>query len=168
MPQDKIKKCLSEGAKSGERHQGLRRISPNQEMAEKHLTKALHNLEAMTVLHDLHYSDWSASTAFYTIYHGLLAVLALHGYESRNQSCTFALIEDLIKKGKLKHLTLVDIKEIFDKNTDQDLEHSSKILDIRERMQYSVKTSLAEEEFQLLKKRTKALLDKIRLDLEEE
>ena len=75
---------------------------------------------------------------------------------------------EFIKEGKLKHLTLTDVKEIFDKNTDQDLEHSSKILDIRERMQYSVKTSLAEEEFQLLKKRTKALFDKIRLDLEEE
>ncbi|HLD04483.1 MAG TPA: HEPN domain-containing protein [Candidatus Nanoarchaeia archaeon] len=168
MPQNKIKKCLEEGAKGDERHQGLRRVSPNDELAKKHLTKALHNLEAMTALHDLHYSDWSASTAFYTIYHGLLAVLARYGYESRNQFCTLSLIEEFIKEGKLKHLTLTDVKEIFDKNTDQDLEHSSKILDIRERMQYSVKTSLAEEEFQLLKKRTKALFDKIRLDLEEE
>lgn len=33
-------------------------------------------------------------------------------------------------------------------------------------MQYSTQTSLAEEEFKLLKKRTKELLDKIRLELE--
>ncbi len=33
-------------------------------------------------------------------------------------------------------------------------------------MQYSTKTTLAEEEFQLLKKRTKELLDKTRLELE--
>lgn len=135
--------------------------------SQAHLAKALHNFEAVEDFHHLEYSDWSASAAFYALYHGLLAMLAQKGYESRNQSCTFALIEDFISKGEIKNLTIADLKEIFDKDVTEDLEHSTKLLDIRERMQYSTRTSLAEDEFQLLKKRTKQLLDKIRLEIEQ-
>ena len=165
---DKLAKCLDEGKKGGERHQGLRETKHSKEAASEHLAKALHNFQAMTDFHELRYSDWAANAAFYTLYHGLLAILAQQGYESRNQSCTFALIEHLITKGKIKHLTPADVREILDKETTENLEHSTKILDIRERMQYSTKTSLAEEEFKLLKARTKELLDKIRLELERE
>lgn len=163
---EKLKNCFDEGVKGGERHQGLRKIKPNTDIVQGHLAKAVHNFEAMTSFHDLQYSDWSASASFYALYHCLLALLAQRGYESRNQSCTFALIDDFITKGDIKHLTLADLKEIFDKDVTIDLEHSSKILDIRERMQYSTRTTLAEEEFQVLKKRTKELFDKIRLELE--
>jgi len=128
--------------------------------------KALHNFSAINDFHDMGYSDWSASAAFYTLYHGLLAILAKRGYESRNQSCTFALIEEMIDNGEIKMLTLKDVKEIYDKDITEDIAHSSKMLDIREQMQYSTSTSLAEEEFEALKKRTKELLDKIRLELE--
>jgi len=130
------------------------------------LLKAVHNFEAITSFHDIGFSDWSASAAFYALYQGLLAVLSQKGYESRNQSCTFALVEDSIKKGEIENLTLEDLKEIFDKETNP--VHSSKILDIREKMQYGAKTTLAESEFQVLKKRTKELFDKIRLEIERE
>ncbi len=163
---EKLKKCFGEGQKGGERHQGLRKIKPSSEIVQMHLTKAIHNFGAMTRFHDQQYSDWSASAAFYALYHGLLAILAQRGYESRNQSCTFTLIEDLIAKGNLKKISLADVKEIFDKDITVDLAHSNKILDIRERMQYSTKTALAEEEFQILKKRVKELFDKIRLEIE--
>lgn len=163
---EKLKKCFEEGKRDDERHQGLRKIKPSAEVTQGHLAKAVHNFEAMTSFHDLRYSDWSASASFYALYHGLLAILAQCGYESRNQSCTFAFVEDLISKGEMKYLTLVDLKEIFDKDITIDLAHSNKILDIRERMQYSTRTTLAEEEFQILKKRTKELFDKIRLELE--
>ncbi len=166
MATNKLKKCIAEGKKGGERHQGIKFVKMHKNEHKDYLAKALHNFEAMTSFHDLGYSDWSASAAFYALYHGLLAIIAQNGYESRNQSCTFALIEDFINNGKLKHITSKELKEIFDKDVTSDIEHSSKILDIRERMQYSTKTSLAEEEFQALKKRTKELLDKIRLDLE--
>ncbi len=162
----KLKSCFDEGQHDGERHQGLRKIRPNGELSKNYLLKAQHNLTAMTSFHDSGYSDWSASAAFYALYHGLLAILAIKGYESRNQSCTFALIEDWIVKGEIKTITLADVKEIFDKSVKDDIEHSEKILDIRERMQYSAKTTLAEEEFQTLKKRTKELFDKIKLELE--
>ncbi len=163
---DKLKRCLDEGVRGGERHQGLRKIKPNQKLANEHLVKMLKNFNAIAVFHDNGYSDWSASAAFYALYHGLLAILAQRGYESRNQSCTFALIEDLITKGDIKIINLADSKEIFDKDVSRDLEQSEKILDIREVMQYSTKTSLEEEEFQELKQKTKQLMDKIRQELE--
>jgi hypothetical protein len=46
------------------------------------------------------------------------------------------------------------------------LAYSNKILDIRENMQYSIKTSLEQKEFNALKQRTKALLDKLRMEIE--
>ena len=166
MSANKLEKCFEEGRKSGERHQGLRKISSSAEVVQGHLAKAMHNFEAISGFHDLQYSDWSASAAFYALYHGLLAILTQHGYESRNQSCTFALVEDLIAKKDINFLSVVDLKEIFDKDITMDLAHSNRILDIREKMQYSTRTTLAEEEFQILKKRTKELLDKIRLEIE--
>ncbi|MBS3171101.1 HEPN domain-containing protein [Candidatus Woesearchaeota archaeon] len=164
MPTDKLTKCFDEGKRGGERHQGLRKIKPNQELSKEYLTKAIHNFEAIASFYDIGFSDWSASAAFYTLYQGLLAILAQKGYESRNQSCTFAIVEDLIKKGEIEDLTESDLKEIFDKEVNMD--HSNKILDIREKMQYGTKTTLAELEFQVLKKRTKELFDKIRKELE--
>ncbi len=164
--QDKLKKCFDEGKRGGERHKGLRKITLNDKEAKSHIIKALHNFSAITDFYNMGYSDWSASAAFYTLYHGLLAILAQKGYESRNQSCTFALVEEMIANGEIKHLTIEEIREIYDRDVTEDIAHSSKMLDIREQMQYSTSTSLKEEEFDALKKRTKELLDKIRLEVE--
>jgi uncharacterized protein (UPF0332 family) len=164
---DKLKACFDEGSRGAERHQGLRKVKVDSAVVRAHVSKAIHNFEAMQVLHDSGFSDWSASAAFYTLYHGLLALLAQRGFESRNQSCTFAFIEDLIVKKEMKNLSSSDLREIFDKDVSEHLAHSSKILDIRERMQYSTQTSLGEEEFQVLKERTKELLAKIRIEIEQ-
>ncbi|MBN2567689.1 hypothetical protein JXB02_06430 [Candidatus Woesearchaeota archaeon] len=45
--------------------------------------------------------DWALTVGFYAIYHCFLAICALHGYASRNQSCTVTLILSLIDEGKL-------------------------------------------------------------------
>lgn len=111
------------------------------------------------------FSDWSASAAFYTLYHLLLAILAREGYESRNQSCTFALIEELINNEKID-LNNSDLKEIFDKDVTENLEYSDKILDLRERWQYSAKTVMEDEEFIAMKERIKYLFDKLRREVE--
>ncbi|HLC20366.1 MAG TPA: HEPN domain-containing protein [Candidatus Nanoarchaeia archaeon] len=166
MLKDKIKKCLDEGKRGGERHQGLIKIKPNSDRANEHVRKALRNFEAITDFRNTGHSDWSASAAFYTLYHGLLAILAKKGYESRNQSCTFAMIESLLEEKKLKELTIKDVREIFDKDITENLEHSTTFLDMRERMQYSILTQLQEEEFKMLKERARLLLGKIRLELE--
>ena len=162
--QDKLKKCLKEGEK-GERHKGLRKIEVSEEKIKGHLNKAIHNFKAMTSFQKTGFSDWSASAAFYCLYHCLLALIAKEGYESRNQSCTFAMVEKMIDEGKIT-LSKEDLKNIFNKDVTEDLEHSSKILDIRENMQYSIKTALEQEEFISLKEKTKELFDKIRREIE--
>jgi hypothetical protein len=95
----------------------------------------------------------------------LLAILAKENIESRNQTCTFAFIEKMIENNQLS-LTKEELNEIFDKDVSENLIHSEKILDIRENMQYSIKTSLEQKEFSLLKQRTKELFDKLRIEIE--
>lgn len=164
---DKLDKCFKEGKIGGERHKGLRKIESNKELVDKHLEKAAHNLNAITDFKNTGYSDWSASASFYALYHCLLALIVKFGYQSRNQSCTFAFVEDLINKGKVS-LTTGDLKEIFDRDITEDLAHSEKVLDIRETMQYSFRTSLNDEEFNKLVNRTKLLFDKLRREIEKE
>jgi len=91
--------------------------------------------------------------------------LAKNGIESRNQTCTFEFIHSLIDNKQLS-LTTEELNEIFDKDVTANLMHSDKILDIRENMQYSIKTSLEQKEFSILKQRTKILLDKLRKEIE--
>ena len=163
---NKLSKCFKEGEK-GERHKGLRKIELNGNKIINHLIKAEHNMKVIIYLKDGGFSDWSASAAFYTLYHCLLALCAKFEYESKNQSCTFALIEDLISKGEIKNITKEDLKEIFDTSVKEDLEHSDKILDIRERMQYSTKTKMENEAFNELFERTKELFDKLKKEIEQ-
>lgn len=165
MLKDKLKKCFKEGER-GERHKGLKKIKLNKEKIGNHLIKAEHNLKGVIYFKKNGFSDWSASASFYTLYHCLLALCVKFGYESRNQSCTFALIDDLIDKKEIKNITKKDLKEIFDGSIKEDLEHSDKILDIRERMQYSTKTSLEEETFKELFERTKELFNKLKKEVE--
>jgi uncharacterized protein (UPF0332 family) len=143
----------------------LRKIDISEEKIKGHLDKSIHNFKAMLNFQKEGFSDWSASAAFYCLYHCLLALIAKEGYESRNQSCTFALIEDMIENKKIS-IAQEELKEIFDRDITEDLEHSNKILDIRENMQYSVKTNLEQDEFLELKEKTKNLFDKLRKEIE--
>jgi len=161
---EKIKKCFKEGQR-GERHKGIRKIEVNKAKINGHLKKSIHNFSAMISFQKTGFSDWSASASFYCLYHGLLSLIAMYGFESRNQSCTFTLVEHLINGGKIG-LTIEELREIYDKDVTDDLENSDNILDIRDNMQYSIKTSFEVEEFQELKRRTKVLFDKIRLEIE--
>lgn len=163
---DKLKNCFKEG-EIGERHKGLRKITPDENIVKGHINKAVHNFKAVDVFYRFGFSDWSASASFYCLYHCLLALIAKKGFESRNQSCTFALVEQMIENKELS-ITKEELKEIYDKDITDHLESSNKILDIRENMQYSIKTSLEEQEFLMLKDRTKFLFDKLRREVERE
>lgn len=121
----KLKKCLKEGEK-GERHKGLRKMSISKEIISGHVQKAIHNFNAIDIFKEVGYSDWSASASFYSLYHLLLALIAKKGFESRNQSCTFELIENMIANKEIS-ITSEELKEIFDKDVTQDLAHSNKI-----------------------------------------
>ncbi len=164
MYTNKVKDCLKEGER-GERHKGLKKVTPSFVLALNHVKKAEHNFNAIDLFYKIGYSDWSVSAAFYSLYHLLLAILIKKGFESRNQSCTFALIEEMIDSKEI-NLTKEDLKEIFDKDINEDLVHSNKILDFRENMQYSHKTFLEEKEFELLRQRTKVLFNKLRKEIE--
>lgn len=111
---DKLKKCFKEGETGKERHRGLKKIEPSKDLIKKHMEKAMHNLNAVVDFKNRGYSDWSASASFYCLYQGLLALVLKHGYQSRNQSCTFAFIEDLINNGEIA-LTISELREVFDR-----------------------------------------------------
>ena len=143
----------------------MKKIEISEDAIKGHLNKAVHNFKAMSAFQKIGFSDWSASAAFYCLYHCLLALIAKEGYESRNQSCTFAYVGDMIDNKKIS-LTKEELKEIFDKDVTEDLAHSKMILDVRENMQYSIKTAMEDEEFLELKERTKKLFDKVRKDIE--
>lgn len=133
-----LKKALREGAKG--KHRGLIKIKPNLLEAKKHIDKAEHYLKASLFL-EKDYSDISASTIFYSMYHSLLAVLAKFGYESGNQECTFALIYYLIEEGKIDFdKELID--EIFSMGIGKE-----DIINLREKYQYGIELSMRKELF---------------------
>lgn len=164
MSAKKLKDCFKEGGKDIARHKGLRKVNDNRIMA--HLKKAEHNFKAITAFAEMGFSDWSASAAFYCLYHCLLALVNKFGYESKNQNCTFIFIESLIDEGKITKINKKEIKEIFDESVIDDLEHSSKIMDIRETMQYTTRTNMEKDSLEHLRKRTKELFDKLRNEIE--
>lgn len=165
MPQleKQISWCLKKGTER-KMHRGLKLINPNADLANAHLKKAEHNFKAMMSFQKTSFSDWSASASFYCLYHCLLGILAKHGYESRNQACTFAVAEDLIHKKRVVNLSLEDLKEIADLDVSEHME-SSDIISIREDFQYSIKTALDDEEYKKLHKKTTDLLSKLRAEI---
>lgn len=165
--ENKVKWCLKKAEKEfkqGDRHRGLIKIKPDPELANAHIKKAEHNLKAITDFKNFGYSDWSASAAFYSVYHCFLAILAKFGYESRNQECTFALIYSLIETKQI-NLNKEDIQETSSFNSEEKQE-SFTIVEIREIGQYGIKLSLEDETFNRLVKIAKTILDQTKELLE--
>ena len=98
--ENKLEWCIRKAKKEGKEHRGLKEIEPDMKKAQKHIEKANHNLKAMLYLLKGNFPDWAVNASFYAMYHCLLGLLAKHGYESKNQECTFTAIEHLIKKRK--------------------------------------------------------------------
>ena len=155
-----FKWCLKQGEK-GKKHKGLKKIKSNPEEAEKQIKKALSDLDAMQYLYDGKKTDWVASTAFYAMYHSLLAILYKLGYESRNQECTIITIEKLITNKTInldqKYINMI-------RNLQENIEDAKSI---REEMQYGSKTSMEDERCKRLMDNTKEFVDKIKEIIEE-
>ena len=148
MPQHykKVSWCLDKAARElKERgvHRGLVRTEPNSELADRHITKAGHNLKAALHFYEAGYSDWSASAFFYCIYHCFLSILSTFGYESRNQECTIAMIESL-KEEKLIHLDDALISAL--KAAQQEDLHEANVIELREKFQYGVELEFGKKE----------------------
>jgi uncharacterized protein (UPF0332 family) len=166
---NKVKWCLRKAKKelkTSKKHRGLVITDKDIDKAREHIKKAEHNIEVTLYLQKGRYSDWCSSTLFYAIYHCFLSILAKHGYESRNQECTFALIQTLIEDGtvnitreEMGRINLFDIEEKY--------QYAETAVNIREDYQYSTKLSLKDELFKDILDLAKTILDKTKTIIEE-
>ncbi len=140
----------------------LKKIKPSKEMALKHLEKAKHNLKVSQISIREGVEDWAVSQLYYSSYHALLGLLFLEGYESKNHNCTLVCVEFLIEKEK----TSLDKKDLaFIKTTEQMTGKDAKSL--REEFQYGVETKVNKEILCYLLERTKVLIEKIEVIINE-
>src|SRR3990167_3883369 len=147
---NKVKWCLNKAEKELKEkgfHRGLIKVEKDTRLAEKHISKAEHNLLAAVYFDKGRFSDWSASAFFYCIYHCFLAILRKFGYESRNQECTIAVIEMLKEEGKIN----IDEKFINMLKITQAKQEEHNIIKIREEFQYGTNIEFEnKEEFEKL------------------
>ncbi len=96
MPQidEHLKWCLKDPKR-------LIKTKPDLDLAQKHVKKPEYNYGVVQTLEGLKIYDWAFNVGFYAIYHCFLAILAKHGYESRNQVCTITVLLTLINEKKL-------------------------------------------------------------------
>jgi len=166
--ENKVNWCLKKAereSEKGDKHRGLKIIKPDLELVNAHIKKAEHNIKAITDFKRFGYSDWSASAAFYSIYHCFLAIITKFGFESRNQECTFALVYHLIETDKIKlDKKLVEQVQAFDT---EEKHESSSIIEVRESEQYGVKLSLEDEIFARILTTARIILDRTKEIIEE-
>ena len=167
---NKVEWCLEKAKKElkeKESHRGLVKSQPHKEKAREFINKAEHYLRATAYLKEGNFSDISASTVFYAMYHSLLAIAAKFGYFSRNQECTFALMYSLIEDRKINFE-----KKILDKiallNADKTEKASEKTsVEIREQYQYETKTQLQDNLYKELFSLAQQVISKAKVIIEE-
>ncbi|MFH1511280.1 MAG: hypothetical protein ABIF10_06315 [Candidatus Woesearchaeota archaeon] len=123
----------------------------SEQKGDLHIAKAEHYLLATQHLQNSGFSDISASTAFYAMYHCLLAICLKEGYESHNQECTFALIESLVEDGRIDFDMAILHKIAAAQANNSEIAGRA----LREQMQYgtslSLEDNLCQELVQLVK-----------------
>ena len=146
---NKFEWCLKKAKEGGK---GIKEIKPDLKEAKYHIDKALYNLKKMESDIEKDYPDWAVSSAFYAMYHALLALLYKLGYESENQECSINAIEYFILTKKID----LDIKYI--KMIDPNVEES--IIKLRERFQYGSETKVSSEILDTVRKNAKEFVEK--------
>ncbi len=166
MMKDKNKKhiewCLRKAEQEGFKHKGLKIVKIDLLKVQHHLVKAKRNLKLAQHLIEYEYKDWAVSAFFYALYHCLLAILWKHGYESRNQSCTFAVIEYLILENKVG-ITIEELHYIQESNNEDD----ETIINLREYYQYGTETQIDNQKITLIQQHAKGFVTKVNILLEE-
>lgn len=160
--ENKLEWCLKKAKKEGEKHRGLKEVSPDKEKANRHIAKAERNRVVMNYLIEGNFPDWAISASFYSMYHCLLAILARHGYESRNQECTFAAVETLIKNKKID----LDVKLLRKITSFEEELDKEDIITLREEFQYGLGTTVDDSKIKQLVEDTKEFIDIVRDVLE--
>ncbi len=146
---NKFEWCLKKGKEGGN---GLIEVKPDLKEAKYHIEKAIYNLKVTESNINLGYSDWAISSAFYAMYHAVLALLYKIGYESTNQECSIHAIEHFILTKK------IDLDVRYIKMIDPDVENS--IIKLRERFQYGTETTIDKETLALVKDNAKEFVEK--------
>ena len=85
---DKIRWCMG-------KKEGLSLIEPNSNLAEAYIKKSEEALESMRVNI---IKDWKISTAYYTLYFSLYAVLTKIGIKCEIHSCTIEFAKKFLKE----------------------------------------------------------------------
>ena len=116
----------------------LVKIKPDIERAKKHIKKSEYDFEVLQDLESMQRHDWALNVGFYSIYHCFLAILAKHGYSSRNQSCTITVLLKLIEQGKID----LDKDLILQFDTLEPDTTSTTIRQSRETSTYGIETSI--------------------------
>src|SRR3989344_804342 len=157
---NKVEWCLKKAKKELEKerkHRGLIKEKPNMEKARAHVAKAEYYFKATKYLKKGNFGVISTSTVFYCMYHCLLAILAKFGYFSRNQECTFAVIQSLIENKEINlNLNLLNRVASLDVKYQEET-----TLEIREHYQYDTDISLRDEnEYKDLLELAQNIIDK--------
>ena len=158
--ENKLEWCIKKG-KEGKKHRGLKEIDPDAEKSNKHIEKANHNFKAMIYLIKGNFPDWAVSASFYSMYHCLLAILTAHGYESRNQECTFAAVEHLIKNKKVD-LDVQLLRKIASFEENLEVED---ILTLREEFQYGTEAVVEDTKMKELQNNTREFIEIVKVAL---
>lgn len=165
---NKVRWCINKAEKELEEtglHRGLIKGEMDIKIAEKHIQKAEHNLEAALHFDKGGFSDWSTSAFFYCLYHCFLAILRKFGYESRNQECTIAAIEMLNEEGKIN----IKNKFIDTLKMAKDKESNHSLIKLREDFQYGIEVEFNErKEFNKLVDFCKQMINKTKEIIYEE
>lgn len=165
---NKLEWCLNKAQKELKergKHRGLIMIKPNPVKASDYVSKAEHYLKATEYLKKGGFSDISASTVFYSMYHCLLAIAAKFGYESGNQDCTFALIHSLIEGS---HISFD--REMLNKIASLNVEGAGNertSIAIREHYQYGTELSIRDDIYEELVKLAKEVISMTKIVLNE-
>jgi len=140
----------------------MRKIAPKKDISDGHIKKAKHNLKAADFNIQGGFEDWAVSQLYYAMYHSLLAVLFRKGFESKNHECTINAIEYLIEKNEI-NINKEDMA--FIRTTEQMTSKDAKSL--REEFQYGTKTKVNEILLKKLIKKSKEIVEKIEVSLNE-
>jgi len=153
MPQidNHLKWCLKDARR-------LSKVKPDLDLTQKHVKKSEYNYIVLQTLERLKIYDWALNAGFYAIYHCFLAILAKHGYQSRNQACTITVLLTLIDEKKLD--LEKDLVTQFDTLDSEENIASPTMRAEREVSTYGVETSIGLEQL----KRIKELIIKVQRD----
>lgn len=119
---DKIKWCL-------EKNEGLELVAPNSELADSYIRKAEDALETNNLAKA---KDWKISTAYYSLYFSVYAVLVRVGVKCEIHSCTIEFAKRFLR-------------EFFSR---REIDLLEKSLKARVNAQYYVNREVSEETYQ--------------------